>query len=332
MKTITAVIILAASLLSGCKTEPLKPIAPVTPIVVPPMPTPAEQAADQAEAERMDAAAAAAKATALALEHAPAGTPAKLAIGENTIVQANLPPPTEPALAVAIGRVMTGTKGDIETAQAEQAKALEDANTLRKRLEKLEANAAKERKAAADLLNGRETTWTNKFNDQDKEIKRLTKELDDAKDATSKRVQFWFGLILRLVAAGLLLVAGLKAKAAIASGLPSGEAVRGSLTTLALAAGGFALSWAVAQWWFFYACAGFAVLVFGTWAAHAYFADKAKGTLNKIGAAIDAGKANPEAATATVDLVALGRAMNEPEKAVVKTLRKVRAKTKAALA
>ena len=98
------------------------------------------------------------------------------------------------------------------------------------------------------------------------------------------------------------------------------------MATLALAAGGFALSWAVAQWWFFYACAGFAVLVFGTWAAHAYFADKAKGTLNKIGAAIDAGKANPEAATATVDLVALGRAMNEPEKAVVKTLRKVRAK------
>lgn len=326
MKTTSAVIIIAVSLLSGCNTEPSKPIVPAAPIVITPIPTPAEQAADAADAERMDAAAAAAKATALALEHAPASTPAKLASGENAIVQANLPPPTEPALAVAIGRVMTGLNGDIVTAQAEQAKALEDADTLRKRLTKLEDDAAKERKAAAELLNSRETTWTNKFEEQDKEIKRLNIELDKAKDATSKRVQFWFGLILRLVAAGLLLVAGLKAKTAIASGLPSGEAVRGSLATLALAAGGFSLSWAVAQWWFFWACGVFAVLVFGTWAAHAYFADKAKGTLNKIGAAIDAGKANPEAPTATVDLVALGRAMNEPEKAVVKRLRKVRSK------
>ena len=152
MKTIAAVIILAPSLLSGCNTEPLKPIAPVTPIVVPPTPTPAEQAADAAEAERMDSAAAAAKATALALEHAPASTPAKLASGENAIVRANLPPPTELALAVAIGRVMTGLNGDIATAQAEQAKALEDANTLRKRLANLEDDAAKERKAAAELL------------------------------------------------------------------------------------------------------------------------------------------------------------------------------------
>ena len=42
--------------------------------------------------------------------------------------------------------------------------------------------------------------------------------------ATAKRVQFWFALILRLVAAGLLLIAGLKAKAAIATGLGGGEA------------------------------------------------------------------------------------------------------------
>ena len=326
MKTIAAAIILAASLLSGCKTEP-QPIAPVTPIVVPPTPTPAEQAADAAKAERLNAAAAAAKATALALEHAPASTPAKLASGENAIVQANLPPPTEPALAVAIGRVMTGLNGDIVAAQAEQAKALEDANTLRKRLAKLEDDAAKERKAAADLLNSRETTWTNKFNEQNEQISQLKIEVDKAKDAVSRKVQFWFGLILRLVAAGLLLVAGLKAKAAIASGLPSGEAVRGSLATLALAAGGFALSWAVAQWWFFWACGVFAVLVFGTWAAHAYFADKAKGTLNKIGKAIDAGVVKDgegQAVSATVDLVTLSRAMNSDEKAIVNKLRDVR--------
>lgn len=326
MKTITAVIILAASLLSGCKTEP-QPIAPVTPIVVPPTPTPAEQAAKAADAERLDAAAAAAKATALALEHAPSGTPAKLASGENAIVQANLPPPTEPALAVAIGRVMTGLNGDIATAQAEQAKAFEDANTLRKRLAKLEDDAAKERKAAAELLNGREAAWAGKFIEQQRSIDELNRQLQDAKDATSKRVQFWFGLILRLVAAGLLLVAGLKAKAAIASGLPSGEAVRGSLATLALAAGGFSLSWAVAQWWFFWACGVFAVLVFGTWAAHAYFADKAKGTLNKIGKAIDAGVVKDgegQAVSATVDLVSLSRAMDSDEKAIVNKLRDVR--------
>ena len=326
MKTIAAVFILAASLFSGCKTES-QHIVPVTPIVVPPMPTPAEQAADAAAASRMDAAAAAAKATALALEHAPASTPVELAAGETKIVTANLPAPTEPALAVAIGRVMAGLNGDLAMAKREQAQALEDANTLRKRLEKLEADAAKERKAAADLLNGREAAWAGKFTEQQRSIAELNRQLQEAKDATSKRVQFWFGLILRLVAAGLLLVAGLKAKTAIASGLPSGEAVRGSLATLALAAGGFSLSWAVAQWWFFWACGVFAVLVFGTWAAHAYFADKAKGTLNKIGKAIDAGVVKDgegQAVSATVDLVSLSRAMNSDEKAIVNKLRDLR--------
>lgn len=327
MKTITAAIILASSLLSGCNTEPSKPIVPAAPIVITPMPTPAEQAADAAEAERINSAAASAKATALALEHAPASTPVELAAGETKIVTANLPAPTEPALAVAIGRVMAGLNGDLAMAKREQAQALEDANTLRKRLEKLEADAAKERKAAADLLNGREAAWAGKFTEQQRSIAELNRQLQEAKDATSKRVQFWFGLILRLVAAGLLLVAGLKAKAAIASGLPSGEAVRGSLATLALAAGGFSLSWAVAQWWFFWACGVFAVLVFGTWAAHAYFADKAKGTLNKIGKAIDAGVVKDgagQAVSATVDLVSLSRAMDSDEKAIVNKLRDVR--------
>ena len=96
------------------------------------------------------------------------------------------------------------------------------------------------------------------------------------------------------------------------------------MATLALAAGGFSLSWAVAQWWFFWACGVFAVLVFGTWAAHAYFADKAKGTLNKIGVAIDAGKASADTTKATIDLVALSRAMNADEKAIVNKLRDLR--------
>ena len=323
---VLAVLCVAALLLlASCKTPTPAP-APPAPVVVTPAPTPAEQAVDAAEAERLDAAAAAAKATALALEHAPASTPAKLASGENAIVQANLPPPTEPALAVAIGRVMTGLNGDIVTAQAEQAKALEDADTLRKRLAKLEDDAAKERKAATELLNSREITWTNKFNEQNKQINQLKIEVDKAKDAVSRKVQFWFGLILRLVAAGLLLVAGLKAKAALATGLGGFEAVKGAVATLALSAAAFTLSWAVSQWWFFWACGGFAVLVFGLWAAHAYAADKAKGTLNKIGAAIDAGKAAPDAKTAVVDLAALKGEMNEPERRLVKAIRKIRQK------
>ena len=77
---------------------------------------------------------------------------------------------------------------------------------------------------------------------------------------------------------------------------------------------------------FFLLSTEISVLVFGLWAAHAYAADKAKGTLNKIGAAIDAGKATPDSKTAMVDLVALKGEMNEPERRLVKSIRKIRQK------
>lgn len=325
MKTqLLLVTLCSAALLGACATNP-DPVPP-PPIVVVPAPLPSENEAQKLREAQESKAAAAAAAEAFALDSAPTSPPVELAKGEGKIVVANLRKATPEDTAEALARVSAGLSGNMTEALRKQQEALKTADELRDQLAEAQRKADADRAESARILGERETEWGKRFTALENAAKDAQEELRKAKDAISRKVQFWFGLILRLVAAGLLLVAGLKAKAAIASGLPSGEAVRGSLATLALAAGGFALSWAVAQWWFFYACAGFAVLVFGTWAAHAYFADKAKGTLNKIGAAIDAGKANPDATTATVDLAQLGRKMNTSEKAIVTKLRKVRAK------
>lgn len=174
------------------------------------------------------------------------------------------------------------------------------------------------------------TTKVNKVIDRleadNRELRRLVEE---ARDATSRRVQFWFGLILRLLAAGLLVVAGLKAYAAISSGIPSLSAVRGSAVTVSLSASAFALSWAVAQWWFYWACGVFVVLFFGTWAAHAYFADRAKGALATLADAIEQGKDDVTSTVAKVDLSKLKDEMTDGAKALIKKTRRGLAKRSA---
>lgn len=316
----------AALALAACGVTLPTPPPPVT---VSPLPGPAQQAADELATQRASLAAAAVRAAAVANRAAPTSPAAQLTAGELAVAIANQEPPKPEDEATALARVSKGQAGDMPGAKADQAEAVKQAGTLESDFVKYRIKATLERVENAKTLAKREADWNEKFNTLSTEASKARDELADEKRNTAKRVQFWFALILRLGAAGLLLVAGLKAQAAISTGLPSMEAVKGSVATVGLAAFAFALSWAVAQWWFYYACAGLGALVFGTWAAHAYFADKAKGTLSKIGAAIDAGKAHPDAPVATVNLAELGRAMNKPEKALVKSLRDVRTVAKA---
>lgn len=176
------------------------------------------------------------------------------------------------------------------------------------------------------------TTWVAKFDafadkvekslaSLQQENARLKKELAEAKDATSKKVQFWFGLILRIVAAGLLLVAGVKVYASITSGIPSLAAVKRSLVTAAFSAAAFSLSWAVAQWWFYWSCGLFVVAMFGLWIGHAYFADRSRGTLTTLAAAIEKGK-DEAAGVAKVDLAELKETMADGAKSLIKKIRR----------
>lgn len=157
---------------------------------------------------------------------------------------------------------------------------------------------------------------------------RLAKDLIEARDAVSKRVQFWFGLILRLAAAGLLFVAGFKIYAAVTSGLSSLSAVKGSLATMSLSAAAVALSWAVAQWWFYWACGLFAFALFALWATHAYIADRSRGAVTALASAIEQGKSDVTATVATVDLSKLKGEMKDGAKSLVKSVRKSLAKNK----
>ena len=312
-----------AALLGACVSKP-DPVPP-PPIVVAPAPLQSENEAQKLRDAQESKAAAAAAAEAFALESAPTSPPVELAKGEGKIVVANLRKATPEDTAEALARVSAGLSGNMTEALRKQQEALKTADELRDQLAEAQRKADADRAESARILGERETEWGKRFTALENAAKDAQEELRKAKDATARKVQFWFGLILRCVAAGLLIVAGLKAKAALATGLGGFEAVKGAVATLALSAAAFTLSWAVSQWWFFWACGGFAVLVFGLWAAHAYAADKAKGTLNKIGAAIDAGK-SADSTSATVDLVALKGEMNEPERRLVKSIRKIRQK------
>jgi hypothetical protein len=98
----------------------------------------------------------------------------------------------------------------------------------------------------------------------------------EAELKVTQAVQFWFALGLRVGGAALWLAAGARLYAAFQSPLGIGNAIKSTGILFALGSAAFSLSWAVAQWWFYWACGGITFLTVGLlcWLAYRHQKDQ----------------------------------------------------------
>jgi hypothetical protein len=96
-----------------------------------------------------------------------------------------------------------------------------------------------------------------------KENTELKRELQEAKDSIWARVQFWISISLYGGAVAALVLAVLRAKAAVSTGLDILGGVKSAAFLLSLSATLFSVARFVAAWWFPWACGGIVALTLG---------------------------------------------------------------------
>jgi hypothetical protein len=153
-------------------------------------------------------------------------------------------------VAAATSRVSAWAEGRTEEAQQQTAAAMVDAKLFVSEL-------AQERAArmAAEQSESRSREAAQK------RIAELEEQNRKLEDSIWQRVRFWFSLCLYTAAAGCLLLAFLRIKAAMATGLNVLAAAKTAATWTGFAAALFSLSRVLAAWWFWWACGGVLALV-----------------------------------------------------------------------
>lgn len=96
-----------------------------------------------------------------------------------------------------------------------------------------------------------------------KENTELRAQLLEAKDSVWRQVQFWISISLYGGAVAALILAVLRAKAAVSTGLDILGGVKSAAFLLSLSATLFSVARFVAAWWFPWACGGIVALTLG---------------------------------------------------------------------
>jgi len=96
-----------------------------------------------------------------------------------------------------------------------------------------------------------------------KENTELKAQLLEAKDSVWRRVQFWISISLYGGAVAALILAVLRAKAAVSTGLDIVGGIKSAAFLLSLSATLFSVARFVAAWWFPWACGGIVALTLG---------------------------------------------------------------------